>query len=253
MKTRAIFTLLLCYLTALSLNAGVTVLFIGDSITDGNWGSPVGWPCPTENRNLTDKNHIYGHGFAEMVAGYYQGEYPSEGFTFYNRGISGNTLANLEQRWTKDALELHPNVVSILVGTNDVNEFLDQDSIREFDFIGWERRYRALLDKTRQELSDVKFVLAAPFVAEVGNVGARKDYAQRAEAVSRLADITRNIAKDYNAVLIDVPALLERCYADYPDIDISYWIWDGIHPTTATHHLIARSWIAEAGGYMFKK
>lgn len=38
---------------------GKKILYIGDSVTDGNWGKVSGGP----NRSLTDMNHIFGHGY----------------------------------------------------------------------------------------------------------------------------------------------------------------------------------------------
>jgi lysophospholipase L1-like esterase len=225
-------------ITAMPMN----VLFIGDSITDGNWGSPVGWPCPSENRSHSDLNHIYGHGFVEMTAAYYLGTYPEAGFSFYNRGISGNTLADLARRWGKDALALAPDVVSILIGTNDINEWLDAGAASDFDYATWEQRYRNLLDLTRCYRPEVKIVLATPFTANAGWVGKRADYAKRAEAISRLDDIVRRIATDYDAVLVDFAKLVADLQQAHPDLAADYWIWDGIHPTSATHYQMAQLW-----------
>jgi lysophospholipase L1-like esterase len=236
---------LISFLIAISMGISampMNVLFIGDSITDGNWGSPVGWPCPSENRSHTDMNHIFGHGFVEMTAAYYLGTYPEAGMTFYNRGISGNTLADLASRWGKDALALAPDVVSVLIGTNDINDWLDNGATEDFDFKTWEHRYRNLLDLTRCYRPEVKLVLATPFVANAGWVGARADYAKRAEAIKRLDDIVRRIASDYNAVLVDFAQLVDDLQTAHPDVATNYWIWDGIHPTSATHYQMSLLW-----------
>jgi lysophospholipase L1-like esterase len=217
-----------------------TLLFIGDSITDGNWGSPVGWPCPSEKRSHTDLNHIYGHGYAEMISAYYQATFPDSGYVCHNRGISGNTLANLEARWDNDALALNPDVVSILIGTNDVSEWLNAGNM---DYDGWEARYRALLDRTRAKNPNVKFVLCTPFVAPVGKIGEAADFPQRAAAIARLDRIVKSIAADYGATLIDYNQMITELYRQYPKIAPSYWIWDGIHPTPATHYRMAQLWI----------
>ena len=83
-------------------------LFQGDSITDGNRG-----------RNK-DPNHILGHGYAFSVSSRIGADFPKAGFTFYNRGISGNTVVDLKGRWQEDTLDLNPGVLSVLVGINDV-------------------------------------------------------------------------------------------------------------------------------------
>ncbi|MDO9614298.1 MAG: GDSL-type esterase/lipase family protein, partial [Bacteroidota bacterium] len=89
------------------LKTGAVILFQGDSITDGNRG-----------RN-TDPNHIMGHGYAFSIASRVGADYPEKKYQFYNRGISGNKVNDLEKRWQAETLDLKPDVLSILVGVND--------------------------------------------------------------------------------------------------------------------------------------
>lgn len=91
----------------LKAKKGMVFLFQGDSITDGNRG-----------RN-NDPNHIMGHGYAFSIASRLGADYPEKQFQFYNRGISGNTILDLAQRWQTDTIDLQPDVLSILIGAND--------------------------------------------------------------------------------------------------------------------------------------
>src|SRR6478752_5179743 len=70
-----------------------TILFQGDSITDGNRG------------RSTDPNHIMGHGYAFSIASRLGAEYPDRNLLFINKGISGNTVTDLSNRWKEDALD----------------------------------------------------------------------------------------------------------------------------------------------------
>jgi lysophospholipase L1-like esterase len=138
---------------------GLVFLFQGDSITDGNRG-----------RNA-DPNHIMGHGYAFAIASRVGADFPEAGFVFYNRGVSGNKIPDLEKRWQTDALELKPHVLSLLIGINDtaaeINKANDAKTIGEF-----EDGYRKLLQQCRAQKPDLLFVLGLPFVYPVGN---RKD------------------------------------------------------------------------------
>ena len=98
---------------------GPRVVFIGDSITDGNWGCVYHYKKTSAERSQTDLNHIYGHTYMSLVATWYETRHPRAGYQFYNRGISGHKLADLANRWKEDVLDLHPDVVSVLVGVND--------------------------------------------------------------------------------------------------------------------------------------
>lgn len=73
---------------------GLTFLFQGDSITDGN-----------RSRN-NDWNHVMGHGYQYIIASKLWYDFPKKGFNFFNRGISGNKVTDLAARWQQDTLEL---------------------------------------------------------------------------------------------------------------------------------------------------
>lgn len=226
----------------------MTVLFIGDSITDGNWGNPVGYPCPTQARSTTDMNHIYGHGYMFLIASQFQGETPEKVYRFYNRGISGNTLDDLETRWHDDVIAHSPDVVSVLIGTNDVHRYMEGDRNRPFDFDGWEKRYRALLDITRDSLPDVNFVLGCPFTAYTGNMrnyNSPDDFSLRKSVIEQLDSIVEKIAIDYEAVFVPYHELFKQLATDYPSLHDTYWIWDGIHPTPAGHRKMADMWLEQ--------
>lgn len=223
---------------------GKHVLFIGDSITDGAWGNSKVWNTPSEERNQKDMNHIYGHGYMMICASYYQGLFPEKEYIFWNRGISGNTLADLASRWQKDALALCPDVVSILIGTNDVDKALRKGNT--IDVEAWKSQYIALLDSTLKINPDVRFVLCTPFVAKAGKMETATDYAERESMIASLQSAVVSIATQYNAVLVPFHNLVRDRISSTPTLPASYWIWDGIHPTPAMHYLMAKMWIDAA-------
>jgi len=83
---------------------GITFLFQGDSITDGN-----------RSRN-DDWNHVMGHGYQFIIASKLWYDFPKKGFHLFNRGINGNKVNDLAARWQKDTLDIKPDVLSILIG-----------------------------------------------------------------------------------------------------------------------------------------
>ncbi len=67
------------------------------------------------------------HGYALLIASHLVAERPEAQLKFHNRGISGNKVFQLAERWDKDCLALKPNVVSILIGVNDIWHTLNAD------------------------------------------------------------------------------------------------------------------------------
>lgn len=213
-----------------------TYVFAGDSITDGGWGASGGRGIPAAQRNLTDLNHLYGHSYMMLVASDWQSAFPAAGLVFHNRGISGDTLAGLAARWEADILSLKPDVLSILIGVND--------SSREVDLTAWEAAYRALLARTKKVLPDCKLVLGTPFLAPVGRFGTREDFPQRAARVKEMAAAVRELAAEFQAVLVPFDELFAGLPAGATE---TWWIWDGIHPTAAGHRRMADLWEQRVG------
>lgn len=241
MKRLTFLTLLLSL--SLCLNAGgKRILFIGDSITDGGWGKSGGSAKPSDKRTHWDMNHIYGHSYMFLCAAHYQAEYPERNYEFFNRGISGNTLTDLEKRWNTDVLALHPDVLSVLIGTNDVDIFI-RNGGKDFDIADWEARYRALLDSARVQNPDLRIVLGAPFVAYTGKMRKSENYAERERMVRQCASAVKRIADDYNAIYLPYDVMFAKTIGKTHGVSDTYWIWDGIHPTAAGHKLMSDLWI----------
>lgn len=208
---------------------GMTVLFQGDSITDGLRG-----------RN-TDPNHIMGHGYAFSIASRWGADFPSTDLIFYNRGVSGNRVSQLQARWKTDCLDLHPNVLSILVGINDAAKLMEKPSVEPEDFQAFEDCYRDLLQQVHQQDPQTLIVLCLPFLAPVGKVKEKWDAYQ--QIVTNLSSRVRNLAREFDAVIVDFQMVFQKAQKRAPD---AYWIWDGIHPTVPGHELMAREWIKQA-------
>ncbi|MCF7566846.1 SGNH/GDSL hydrolase family protein [Sabulilitoribacter arenilitoris] len=209
---------------------GLTFLFQGDSITDGK-----------RSRNK-DWNHVMGHGYAYLIASRLWFDYTNEDLMFYNRGISGNKITDLNARWQQDTIDLNPDVLSILIGVNDVPKIIEN----EYSIKKWEETYIQVLDKTIKALPNTQIILCEPFILPSNNM-VRIDWTKEKtesyqSVISEMQKIVRQLADAYKATLIELQQpFLDAC----KKAPAKYWIWDGVHPMPAGHELIARTWINE--------
>jgi len=203
---------------------GFTFLFQGDSITDGNRARNNDW------------NHVMGHGYQYIIACKLWYESPQKRFRFFNRGISGNKVTDLIARWQKDSLELEPDILSILIGINDVDAFLKGDN--NFSAENYEKSYRLLLNQTKKQLPGIELILCEPFILPVGKVKDQwDDYLTEVEKRQR---IVQRLSKEYKAIFVPFQSAFNKALSK---ASADYWIWDGIHPMPAGHELMAREWI----------
>ncbi len=202
-------------------------LFQGDSITDGNRG-----------RNA-DPNHILGHGYCFSVASKIGAAFPDRNLQFFNKGISGNTVIDLANRWQQDTLEIKPDVLSLLIGINDVHAFINKKNDAT-SLTNFEQQYRKLLTSCLAQNKEMLFVLGLPFCVPTGS--RKNEFDQWHTPTIERAEIVQSIAKDFNAVLIDYPQMFAQAQKKAP---LDYWIWDGIHPTVFGHELMAREWMKQ--------
>lgn len=209
----------------ISLEKNAVFLFQGDSITDGNRG------------RTEDLNHIMGHGYAYAIASRIGADFPASNFQFINKGISGNSVPDLLKRWKEDTLDFHPQVLSLLVGINDVNALVNQytgfQTVEEF-----KKGYRSLIVQVMEQNPATLLVLGLPFV--VNGSRTKTHLPAFEEAVLERASFIKELALEYNGLYVDYPSVFEQATKKQ---SIEYWIWDGVHPTVFGHELMAREWI----------
>lgn len=198
-----------------------TILFLGDSITDGG-------RLRQDPRNL-------GTGYPAYVAARLGLSYP-EAFTFYNRGIAGNHVVDVYARIKKDAVNLQPDYMSLLVGVNDVWHELDFDA--GVDAVKFKKVYSMLLEEILEELPRVKLLLIEPFVLK--GSATEKYYEEFRQGVKVRAEIVRNLAQEYKLPCLSLQKELDSLKEQASE---GYWLYDGAHPTIYFHQYIADKWI----------
>ena len=202
---------------------GTVVLFQGDSITD----------CGRD-RSSTDANTAgaLGTGYPLLAASAALAAHPDHGLRFYNRGISGNKVPDLQQRWAADTIALAPGVLSILIGVNDFWHKLSggyTGTVQDY-----ENQYSALLDETRRALPRLRLIVLEPFVLRYGAVDNRwfPEFDARRAAAAR-------VAQRAHAIFVPLQTVFDERARHAPP---QYWAGDGVHPTPAGHAVIAERW-----------
>ncbi|MFC5470496.1 SGNH/GDSL hydrolase family protein [Cohnella suwonensis] len=206
-----------------------TILFQGDSITDGARG------------RSDDPNHILGHGYPYLIAAELGSKLAASEPKFINRGISGNRVSDLYARWNEDAIALKPDLISILIGVNDAWRIMNR--LPEGATDRFERAYRHLLTETKEVLPNAGLVLMEPFVLNVG--APAEDWPRWMAQVAEYQRIARQLAEEYGAVFVP----LQQPFDDAcRSVNAAYWLWDGVHPTAAGHRIIADAWLEAVQG-----
>lgn len=200
------------------------VVFLGDSITDAG------------RNNTNGSLSSIGQGYPLIVSAALGAKYPSK-YSFDNTGISGSRIVDLYARIKTDAWNKEPDLISILIGVNDVWHELG-DIPNGVDAERFERVYRMLLSDTVKRFPNVKFLLLEPFVLRASATEEQWDIFQKEVALR--AHIVKLLAHEFRASFIGLQEKFDQACVRAP---ASYWIGDGVHPTLAGHQLIADAWL----------
>ena len=204
-----------------------TILFQGDSITDAG-------------RSRED-NANKGIGYPTLVAGELGLEYPNQ-YNIYNRGVSGNRVVDLYARIKADIINLKPDIMSILIGVNDVWHELELNN--GVDAEKYFKVYSMLIEEIKDALPDIKIMIMEPFVLRAAATENTEECPDRwnmfyAEVKKRAAK-AKEIAEKYDLQFVSLQDKFDEAAKLAPN---NYWLGDGVHPTTAGHELIKREWI----------
>lgn len=195
-------------------------LFQGDSITDAS-------------RVDIDEgvgSCLFGYGYPILLASEYLKNHKGE-IEFINKGVSGNRIVDLYARIKDDIINLKPDIMSILIGVNDVwHELSVQNGVdaKKFELI-----YSMLIEEVKEALPDIKIIILEPFVLK--GSGSEMYYDVFREEVQKRGEAAQRLAEKYDLYFVPLQAEFDKASADG---DTTYWTTDGVHPTAAGHQLI---------------
>ncbi len=205
------------------------VLFQGDSITDAGRGRP--------DAAEANQQKALGNGYAWLAASQLLVDRPGDNLKFYNRGVSGHKVPQLAARSQKDCLDLKRDVLSILIGVNDIWHRING----KFDGTpaSYERDCLALMDQTLKALPDVKLMICEPFLLRCGAV---KDSWLPDFDAYRAA--SRKVAETFKATFVPFQTMFDEApKLEPPD----HWASDGVHPSASGASLMAHTWLKTVG------
>jgi lysophospholipase L1-like esterase len=202
------------------------ILFQGDSITDSG-------------RNKEDNSYnnarVLGSGYPMLTGAALMEKYASLNLKIYNKGISGNKVYQLAERWDKDCLEIKPDVLSILIGVNDIWHKLNGQYNGTVEI--YRNDYIALLERTKKALPGVRLIICEPFAVRGVKAVDDKWYPEFYD----YQKAAREIATQFGATFIPYQKIYDEAQKQAPG---AYWTGDGVHPTLAGAQLMAQAWLA---------
>jgi len=201
---------------------GQKILFIGDSITD------------TGRRLVTPP---YGTGYVSLIRAFVDARYPELNLRWENRGIGGNTVRDLRDRWDEDVIREQPDWLSVKIGINDVWRTFDRNGEGSVPIDEYETTLRSLLQRATDE-TPAKLIVAEPY-----HIEADTTHPMRA-MMDEYGLIARKIAEEFGAIGIRTQEAFDRALASQP---ASAWADDQIHPGLPGHAIIALAYLRAIG------
>ena len=197
----------------MKLNKDDRILFIGDSVTDAN-------------RDKTKLNSL-GDGYVNILGHHH---YPD--LEVINKGVNGNKVYELADRWYDDCISLQPDILSILIGVNDHWWTLESTYAGNIDI--YKNDYRNLLKSTLIHLPNVKLIIGEPFALRMGVVGDNwyPEFYEYQKAA-------KDIAQEFGAIFVSYQKVFD---AVLKRTEPRCWTMDGVHPNLAGAKLMATIW-----------
>ena len=203
---------------------GQTILFQGDSITDAG---------RNKSDNAVNSQPALGNGYAWLAAAQLLIDRPEDELKILNRGISGNKVYQLADRWQADCLDLKPDVLSILIGVNDYWHKMKHNYDGTLE--KYENDYRALLQRTKDVLPNVKLIVCEPFVLESGEID--DAWIENFEGYRAAAE---HVAESFDATFVPFQSMFDLAVTIAPP---ARWAGDGVHPSNDGAALMAHWWL----------
>ena len=214
----------------LKLEANQKLLFIGDSVTDGERKRPDG-------EGLFD---ALGRSYPSLVDALLEAAYPARAIRVVNQGNGGNTVRDLAARWETDVLAQRPDWLSICIGINDVWRQFDQPRRPEIavPLDEYKATLMRLCRATRPTLPG-GLILMTPFYVEDNPADAMR------KRMDAYGSVVRTIASEYDAVFVDTQAAFNEALRHRHSAALA---WDRVHPNLVGHMILAKA-VLDALGF----
>ncbi|MFC1526939.1 SGNH/GDSL hydrolase family protein [Candidatus Latescibacterota bacterium] len=203
------------------LEDGSTVLLIGDSITDcGRRGAEA----------------PLGSGYVRMFAEMVTARHPDRRIRYINKGIGGNKVTELKERWRDDVLFHTPDRLTVKIGINDLHSHLRgaPEGVSPELFTS---TYDEVLDLTRGELGDLPIVLLTPFYISTDTSG-QTFRSQVMEIIPRYLDTVSAMGEKYGTQVVNLHDAFQE-HLKYRDADT--FCPEPVHPHHTGHMVIAQA------------
>ncbi len=207
------------------LGHGNVVLFQGDSITDAG---------RDRNNGAFNNSGALGYGYPLFAGAGMLEKYPELDLKVTNKGISGNKVYQLAERWDTDCLSIKPDVLSILIGVNDLWHKLTGNYNGTVDV--YHNDYIALIERTLKALPGIKLIICEPFAVPGVKAVDDKWYPE----FYSYQKAAKEIAEKFSAVFVPFQKVFDEAIKKAPG---SYWTPDGVHPSLAGAQLMAAAWL----------
>ena len=200
------------------------ILFQGDSVTDAG----------RDRSNPAD----LGEGYPKFASAMIQDSYPDTEFEFVDLGISGNRTEHLVARLESDFIEIQPDIVSIMIGINDVWRQFDTPAMpdRAVSPAQYEQNVEEMILSLQGRVKGV--FLMTPYYMEpnpADTMRARMD---------EYGAVCQRLAEKYGCVFIDTQAMFDNYFKHQHSTFIA---WDRVHPNQIGAMLIAREFLKHCG------
>jgi lysophospholipase L1-like esterase len=214
----------------ITLGKNTVILLQGDSITDAG---------RDKDNSISNSLPMLGNGYSLFIAGQLLAKEPARQLKIYNRGVSGNKVFQLRERWETECLAIRPDVLSILIGVNDYWHTLSGEYKGTAEV--YENDYRDLLNHTKEKLPNVQLVIGEPFALSGGAAIEDNRWFPAFGAYRRAA---KKLADEFGAVFVPYQAGFDAAVKLAP---ARYWSYDGVHPDLPGRQLMANLWLEATG------
>lgn len=201
------------------LQNNTCILFIGDSITDASRVQTIFLP----NIELG-----LGNGYVKHITQSLLSDKILRNISIYNRGVSGSDVSGVLSRWPSDGMKIQPDIVTIMIGVNDLRRGRTPESFYKI--------YKQLIETIIKDLPEIGIMVCELFV--MPNI---ENYESIKHNFHEYRIVIRKLVEEYHLTL--VPSY-EVFVNEAKSSSISKLTLDGFHPTEFGHYILSKTWLS---------